>query len=118
MARPGDGLRAHITGLTHTADGFPTQKPELAARATQRLLDKIERHRDRIESCEALQTDDAEVLIVAIGIVARAARRAVRRPARRGDQGRPAAADHAVAVPGAARCARRRRGRAASSCRR
>jgi 2-oxoglutarate ferredoxin oxidoreductase subunit alpha len=77
MSRPGDGHRVHVTGLTHTEAGFPTQKPELAARATQRLLDKIELHRARIESFEALQVDDADVLIVAIGIVARAARRAV-----------------------------------------
>jgi 2-oxoglutarate ferredoxin oxidoreductase subunit alpha len=78
MARPGDGLRAHVTGLTHTAGGFPTQKPELAARAVQRILDKIERHRKRIEKYETLETEDAEVVIVAVGIVARAARRAVR----------------------------------------
>ena len=77
MSRPGEGLRVHVTGLTHTQEGFPTQKPELASRAVQRLLDKIEWRRDRIEKVEALQTDDAEVLIVAIGIVARAARRAV-----------------------------------------
>ena len=30
MSRPGDGHRVHVTGLTHTAGGFPTQKPELA----------------------------------------------------------------------------------------
>jgi 2-oxoglutarate ferredoxin oxidoreductase subunit alpha len=77
MPRPGEGLRAHVTGLTHMADGFPTQKPELASRALQRILDKIERHRERIESFETLRTEDADVVIVAIGIVARAARRAV-----------------------------------------
>jgi len=78
MARPGEGARAHVTGLTHTPDGFPTQKPELADRASRRILDKIERHRDRIEKVETLSMDDAEIVIVAIGIVARAARSAVR----------------------------------------
>ncbi len=77
MARPGEGLRAHVTGLTHMPDGFPTQKPELASRALQRVLDKIERHRARIERFETLESEDAEVVIVAVGIVARAARRAV-----------------------------------------
>jgi 2-oxoglutarate ferredoxin oxidoreductase subunit alpha len=77
MARPGDGLRAHVTGLTHAADGFPTQKPEFVARAVRRILDKIERHRARIEKAETLETEDAEIVIVAVGIVARAARRAV-----------------------------------------
>ncbi|RBP03497.1 2-oxoglutarate ferredoxin oxidoreductase alpha subunit [Roseiarcus fermentans] len=76
MARPGDGHRVHVTGLTHMADGFPTQKPDLAARATRRLLDKIEQNRDRIERTETFEVEDAEVLIVAVGIVARAARRA------------------------------------------
>ena len=77
MARPGEGLRVHATGLTHTADGFPTQQPGPAGRAVRRLIDKIERHRDEIERFETLRTEDAEFLIVAVGIVARAARRAV-----------------------------------------
>jgi 2-oxoglutarate ferredoxin oxidoreductase subunit alpha len=77
MARPGDGLRVHTTGLTHTADGFPTQQPALAARAVQRLIDKIERHRDEVVRFETVQTEDAEFVVVAVGIVARAARRAV-----------------------------------------
>jgi len=77
MSRPGEGHRVHVTGLTHTQEGLPTQKPDLADRAVQRLIDKIELNRDRIESFEALHTDDAEVLVVALGIVARAGRRAV-----------------------------------------
>jgi 2-oxoglutarate ferredoxin oxidoreductase subunit alpha len=76
MARPGDGHRVHVTGLTHTPDGFPTQRPDLASKATQRLLDKIEFNRDRIERNETFDIEDAEIVIVAIGIVARAARRA------------------------------------------
>src|SRR5690242_11767935 len=78
MARPGDGQRVHVTGLTHTPDGFPTQKPDLAAKATQRLLDKIETNRARIARVETFETEDAGVVIVAVGIVARAARRAAK----------------------------------------
>jgi 2-oxoglutarate ferredoxin oxidoreductase subunit alpha len=78
MARPGCGLRVHATGLTHTPEGFPTQKPEIAERAVRRLIEKIERHRDAIEKVETVETDDADVVVVAIGITARAARRAVR----------------------------------------
>jgi 2-oxoglutarate/2-oxoacid ferredoxin oxidoreductase subunit alpha len=77
MSRPGDGHRVHVTGLTHTPDGFPTQKPDLADKALRRILDKIEKHRKRIEKIEAIETGDADVLIVAVGIVARAARSAV-----------------------------------------
>jgi 2-oxoglutarate ferredoxin oxidoreductase subunit alpha len=77
MPRPGSGLRTHVTGLTHMPDGFPTQKPDLAAKALQRILDKIERHRPAIEKVEAIATADADILIVTVGIAARAARRAV-----------------------------------------
>ncbi len=78
MARPGDGLRVHTTGLTHAESGFPTQEPAVVTRVMDRLLGKLERHQADIESFEALECDDAEVLIVAYGITSRAARRALR----------------------------------------
>ena len=77
MARPGDGYRAHTTGLTHGPDGFPTQDPAEVASATGRLLDKIDRHAALIDAYEDVTCDDAEIVVVAIGIAARAARRAV-----------------------------------------
>ncbi len=77
MARPGDGYRSHVTGLTHAENGFPTQDPEVVDRMLRRLLNKVERHRDAIESYETLTCDDAEIVVVAYGITARAARRAV-----------------------------------------
>lgn len=76
MSRPGSGHRVHVTGLTHMPDGFPTQKPELASRALNRLLDKIETNRARIEKVETFGLDDAETVIITLGITARAARRA------------------------------------------
>ncbi len=78
MARPGDGHRVHTTGLTHNEAGFPTQHPETVDRVTRRLLDKLDRHRAEIEKFEAVDTDDADILVVTFGISARAARRAVR----------------------------------------
>ncbi len=77
MARPGDGYRVHTTGLTHDETGFPTQRPDQAERATGRLLHKIEQHRDAIEQYELRHCDDAEYLVVAFGITARAAVAAV-----------------------------------------
>src|ERR1035437_1677912 len=77
MARPGTGYRAHTTGLTHGEDGFPTQNPEAVTRNLSRLFSKLERHRALIDSFEALHCDDADVVVVAIGISARAATRAV-----------------------------------------
>ena len=77
MARPGSGYRSHTTGLTHGEDGFPTQNPQAVTRNLSRLFTKLEAHRAAIDSAEALNCQDADVVIVAIGITARAARRAV-----------------------------------------
>jgi 2-oxoglutarate/2-oxoacid ferredoxin oxidoreductase subunit alpha len=77
MARPGDGYRVHTTGLNHGENGFPTQNPEIVARNLTRLLTKLDQHREAIESYELLDCENAEVLIVAIGISARAAMRAI-----------------------------------------
>lgn len=77
MARPGMGYRPHTTGLTHGPDGFPTQDPELVTRAMTRLLGKVVGDHPEIESVHQDQTEDAEVLVVAVGIAARAAQRAV-----------------------------------------
>ena len=77
MARPGDGYRTHTTGLTHTPDGFPTQKPEQVRAAVGRTVEKLTLHRDLIESWRVQECDDADVLIVTVGITARAAQKAV-----------------------------------------
>ncbi|MBK9609146.1 MAG: 2-oxoacid:acceptor oxidoreductase subunit alpha [Betaproteobacteria bacterium] len=77
MSRPGAGYRVHTTGLNHAENGFPTQSPQAVERNLGRLLTKFERHRDLIDSWQTLGCDDAEVLIVAIGISARAALRAL-----------------------------------------
>lgn len=77
MSRPGAGYRVHTTGLTHAENGFPTQNPEVVARNLGRLLTKFERHRELIDSWQSIGCEDAEVVIVAIGISARAATRAI-----------------------------------------
>jgi len=77
MSRPGAGYRVHTTGLNHAENGFPTQNPEAVARNLGRLLTKLDRHREAIDSWQAIGCADAEVVIVAIGISARAATRAL-----------------------------------------
>jgi 2-oxoglutarate ferredoxin oxidoreductase subunit alpha len=77
MSRPGAGYRVHTTGLNHAENGFPTQNPEAVERNLGRLLTKFDRHRDAIDSWQALRCEDAEVVIVAIGVSARAATRAL-----------------------------------------
>ena len=76
MARPGDGYRCHVTGLTHGENGLPTQDPEEAERMLRRLVGKVEHNRDLVDRCEMLDCDDAEILVVAIGIAARAVKQA------------------------------------------
>jgi len=84
MARPGDGYRAHTTGLAHDEDGFPTQDPARLEEIMQRLLGKLDRHRDAIAQYEASGCEDAAVVVVAYGITARAARQAVQLARSRG----------------------------------
>ncbi len=73
MVNPGDGYRSHTTGLTHGADGFPTQDPVVAQDVVARLLDKIDLNISKVEKYQAIDCKGAEVVIAAYGITARAA---------------------------------------------
>jgi len=78
MTRPGAGQRVNLTGLAHGADGWPTQDPAVVGPAAARLSAKLEQHAALIAAVDKEATADAEVLVVAYGLVARAARVAVR----------------------------------------
>jgi len=84
MSRPGAGYRVHTTGLNHAENGFPTQNPEAVERNLGRMLGKFERNRAAIDSWQSLACEDAEVVIVAVGISARAATRAIELARERG----------------------------------
>jgi 2-oxoglutarate ferredoxin oxidoreductase subunit alpha len=84
MARPGDGYRVHTTGLTHAESGYPTQNPETVARVNHRLLHKLDNHAGEIECVEVTGCEEADIVVVAYGITARAARGAVRLARKRG----------------------------------
>jgi 2-oxoglutarate/2-oxoacid ferredoxin oxidoreductase subunit alpha len=73
----GDGYRYHVTGLMHDVRGFPTERPDEIAPLVNRLFRKINQHFDDIMLVAEDQTQDAEVLVIAYGSVARSARRAV-----------------------------------------
>lgn len=72
------GYRYHFTGLHHDKNGFPTEEIETCRKLIQRLEDKVELHKDEIESYEEFMMDDAEVMIVAYGSVSLAAKEAIR----------------------------------------
>ncbi|MEM2465721.1 MAG: 2-oxoacid:acceptor oxidoreductase subunit alpha [Candidatus Bathyarchaeia archaeon] len=80
MACFGEGFRFHATGLTHDEYGYPrTQSSEVQMRLVQRLCNKIRKNADKIIRVEEQMLDDAEIVIFAYGIVARAALSAVRK---------------------------------------
>jgi 2-oxoglutarate ferredoxin oxidoreductase subunit alpha len=78
MASFGDGYRWHVTGLTSNDWGFPTNNaPEIDKKAL-RLMRKVDRFRDDIVDFKVESAEDAEILVVSYGCVARSALRAVR----------------------------------------
>jgi 2-oxoglutarate ferredoxin oxidoreductase subunit alpha len=85
MACFGEGFRFHATGLTHDEYGYPrTQSSEAQTRLVQRLCDKIRKNADKIIRVEEQMLDDAEIVVFAYGIVARAALSAVRKAREQG----------------------------------
>jgi 2-oxoglutarate ferredoxin oxidoreductase subunit alpha len=78
MANFGDSYRFYATGLTHDAHGYPDMSVEAQDQLVRRLCDKIRRNVDRISRFEEVMVDDCDVLVVAYGITARSAARAVR----------------------------------------
>jgi len=84
MASFGDGYRWHVTGLTHNEWGFPTNCAEEIEKKTRRLMDKVNAYRDEIVEFETEGTEDAEILVVSYGSVARTALSAVRRARQKG----------------------------------
>jgi 2-oxoglutarate ferredoxin oxidoreductase subunit alpha len=77
LADFGAGYRFHVTGLAHDERGYPTQDPEAVAALQRRLHAKLDDARADIVDVEFDRVEDADVVVVAIGIAARAARRAV-----------------------------------------
>jgi 2-oxoglutarate/2-oxoacid ferredoxin oxidoreductase subunit alpha len=73
----GEGYRYHVTGLTHDIRGFPTLRQDEIEPFILRLFRKISTHFDDIQLVESYQLEDADLVIVAYGCVARSAHRAM-----------------------------------------
>jgi 2-oxoglutarate ferredoxin oxidoreductase subunit alpha len=73
----GEGYRYHVTGLVHDIRGFPTLRQDEIEPFLLRLFRKISTHFDEIQLVESFHTEDAELVIVAYGCVARSAHRAM-----------------------------------------
>lgn len=84
LADFGTGYRFHVTGLAHDERGYATDDPAVVGPLQERLQAKLIAHRAEIVDREELWTDDAEVVVVAYGVGARAAKAAVRAARERG----------------------------------
>ncbi len=78
MAHFGEGYSMPVPGLTHDENGRPSASYEVHSAMVRRLVDKVESHTDQIARYETLFLDDAEIVVIAYGSVARSAERAVR----------------------------------------
>jgi 2-oxoglutarate ferredoxin oxidoreductase subunit alpha len=73
----GDGYRYHVTGLIHDIRGFPTARADEIEPFMKRIHRKISQHFHDIQIVKHFLTDDAEIVVIAYGSVARSAKRAV-----------------------------------------
>jgi|SRR5712691_3398222 len=84
MARAGAGYGFHVTGLTHDEHGYPAMNVETQQKLVRRLLGKIRHNAEGLVRYEENFLEDAEVIVVAYGITARVALRAVQMARERG----------------------------------
>lgn len=78
LAPYGQGYRFHITGLTHDETGFPSMNAKVVKELQERLRNKIIKNHKYFDFYEERMTDDAEIVIIAYGAVARSAMRAIK----------------------------------------
>ncbi|MFW6129560.1 MAG: 2-oxoacid:acceptor oxidoreductase subunit alpha [Atribacterota bacterium] len=67
----GSEYRSHVTGLVHDVNGYPTQKPEEIKEFKERLYRKFDMYLKEIQLYEEYMTEDADILIISFGSVAR-----------------------------------------------
>lgn len=85
MATFGEGYHFHATGLTHNENGFPkTSSSEVQSQLVNRLCAKIQNNAQKIIKIEETMLEDADVAVVAYGIVARSALSAIRKAREKG----------------------------------
>ncbi|WP_421901529.1 2-oxoacid:acceptor oxidoreductase subunit alpha [Maridesulfovibrio sp.] len=78
MPAIGSGYRFHVTGLTHDTNGFPTSRPDEVRELNERLFRKIDQFLHDVQLVDEVDTEDADVVVIAYGTVARSAELAVK----------------------------------------
>ena len=66
-----------VSGFTHTETGSPSTEYGVQNSMVCRLVKKVEKNADKLAKIESLYLEDAEVLVLAYGSVARVAKSAV-----------------------------------------
>jgi 2-oxoglutarate ferredoxin oxidoreductase subunit alpha len=84
MVRAGRGYHFHITGLTHDERGYPAMNADAQKKLVGRLIAKIRENTEAIVRYEEKLIEDAEIIVLAYGITARVAERAVQMARERG----------------------------------
>jgi 2-oxoglutarate/2-oxoacid ferredoxin oxidoreductase subunit alpha len=77
MPRAGEGYHVFVESLTHDDKGYPVMSAAAHSRLIGRLAEKITRHRFDIYDYEETGVEGAEVVVLAYGISARIASRAL-----------------------------------------
>jgi len=77
MVGVGEGYNIHSTGLTHDERGYPVITAAVQKEMMDRLIYKIRNNVDNILEYEEIETADAEMILIAYGISARPALKAL-----------------------------------------
>lgn len=78
MVAFGEGYRFHVTGLMHDVNGFPTERQDETEELMARLFNKISKDFHLLQWFDSYFEEEAEVMVIAYGSVARSALSAVR----------------------------------------
>jgi len=73
MAKAGDGLKLHISGLVHDERGIPVTSDEFKSLYVRRLVDKIRLNKNKIIELKEEGIDGADIVVVSYGISSRVA---------------------------------------------
>jgi len=84
MSAFGDDYILRVTGLIHDEAGFSTSNPQKAEKLTTRLIKKLHANKNLLPRPKAYNTEQADIIIIAYGITARAALAAATRAVKMG----------------------------------
>ncbi len=73
----GEGYRMPVSGLTHTETGSPSTEYQVQKTMVSRLWNKVEKKAEQLSKIESAYLEDAQVVVLSYGSVARSVKSAV-----------------------------------------